>query len=73
MAAFFQVRRTALILSAQICPKTNLELEIQKTNVDLRISILEILYVPMFGLNGQPWIFWPNLTKNELRVGNSEN
>ena len=54
MAAFFQVKRTALILSPQICPKTNLELEIQKTNVDLRISILEILYVPMFGLNGQP-------------------
>ena len=32
---------------AQICPKIHLGLEIQKTNVGIRISILEISYLPI--------------------------
>ena len=34
--------------SAQICPKVDLGLEIQKTNVGIKISILEILCAQVF-------------------------
>ena len=53
----FQVRQTTLTFLAQICPKRKSGFEIQKTNVGLRISILEILCVPIFRQNGQLWIF----------------
>ena len=33
------------------------ELEIQKTNVRIRISIFEILWMPIFKQNGQLWLF----------------
>ena len=42
---------------AQICPKIHLGLEIQKTNVGIRISILEISCVPIFRQNKQLWLF----------------
>ena len=51
----------------------NLGLEIQKTNVGIRISMLEILYMPIFRQNEQPWFFGLNLLKNGFKVGNSEN
>ena len=38
---------------AQICPKRNLGLEIQKTNVGIRINIHEIPCVPIFWQNKQ--------------------
>ena len=42
---------------AQICPKRNLGLEIQKTNVGIRISIFEIPYVPLLKENKKLWLF----------------
>ena len=44
---------------AQICPKRKRGFEIQKTNVKIRISILEIPCVPIFRQNGQLWVFGP--------------
>ena len=38
-------------------PKNSLELEIQETNVRIRINILEIPCEPIFRQNGQLWIF----------------
>ena len=48
---------------AQICPKRKLGFEIQKTNVGIRISILEIPCVPIFRQNGQLWIFGPKFAQ----------
>ena len=48
MCAKFQEKRKTLIFLTQICPKVDLELEIQKTDVRTRISILEIPYVSIF-------------------------
>ena len=48
---------------AQICPKRKLGFEIQKTNVGIRISILEIPCVPIFRQNGQLWIFEPKFAQ----------
>ena len=42
MCASFQAKQTALTFSAQICPKVDLGLIIQKTIVGIRISILDI-------------------------------
>ena len=39
---------------AQVCPKMDLGLEIQKTNVGIRISILNIPCIPLLSQNGQP-------------------
>ena len=48
MCANFQQKWITLTFLAQICPKIDLGLEIQKTNVERGISILEILFVPIF-------------------------
>ena len=48
---------------AQIYPKRKLGFEIQKTNVGIRISILEIPCVPIFRQNGQLWIFGPKFAQ----------
>ena len=53
MRANFPAKQTALTFSAQICPKMDLGLEIQITNVGIRISILEMPRVPIFLQNGQ--------------------
>ena len=53
----FQLKRTTLTFLVQICPKRKLGFEIQKTNVGIRISILQIPCVPIFRQNGQLWIF----------------
>ena len=57
MCANFQTKRTTLTFLAQICQKRHLELEIQKTNFEIRMSILEIPWVPIFRQNGQIWLF----------------
>ena len=54
----------------QICPKRNLNLEIHKNNVGIRISILEIPCVPIFRQNEQ---ICPNLPKNQFRGQNFKN
>ena len=51
--ANFQAKQTALTFSAQLCSKIDLGLEIQKTNVRIRISILDIPCVPILSENEQ--------------------
>ena len=63
MCANFQLKRTTLTFLAQICPKRKLGFEIQKTNVGIRISILEIPCVPIFRQNGQLWVFGPKFAQ----------
>ena len=63
MCANFQTKRTALTFLVQICPKRKLGFEIQKTNVGIRISILEIPCVPIFRQNGQLWLFGPKFAQ----------
>ena len=46
-----QAKQTTSTFSAQICPKIDLGLEIEKTIVRIRISILKILCVPIFSKN----------------------
>ena len=46
VCASFQAKQTALTFSAQICPKVDLGLAIQKTILIIRISILDIPCVP---------------------------
>ena len=53
MCANFQAKQTTLNFLAQICPKMDLGLEIQKTNVVKRISLLEIPCVAIFRQNEQ--------------------
>ena len=53
MCANLQAKGTTLNFLTQICPKRNLELEIQKINVRIRISILEIPRVTTLRQNGQ--------------------
>ena len=53
VCANFQAKQTSLTFSAQICPKICFRLEIQKTNVGIRIRILDIPCVPIFSQNGQ--------------------
>ena len=74
MCANFQSKWTTLNPSAKIYPKLDLGLEIQKTNVGIRISILRIPYVCEFsGKTNNFDFFYPNLPKNGFRAGNLEN
>ena len=58
MCTNFQLKRTTLTFLAQIiCPKRKLRFEIQKTNVRIRISILEIPCIPFLRQNRQLWVF----------------
>ena len=63
MCANFQSKWTTLNPSAKIYPKMDLGFEIQKTNVGIRISILEIPCVPIFRQNGQLWLFEPKFAQ----------
>ena len=49
----FSGKWTALIFSAQIYQKMDLVLEMQKTNVRIRIKILMVSCAPMFRQSGQ--------------------
>ena len=48
-------------------------LEIEKTNVGIRINILEIPCGQFSGKTDNSHFFGPNLPKNGFWVGNSEN
>ena len=63
MCANFQLKRTTLTFLAQICPKIDLGLEIQKNNVGIIINIFEMSCVPIFRQNGQLWLFWPKFAQ----------
>ena len=60
VCASFQAKQTALTFLAQICPKMDLGLAIQKTIARIRISILNIPYVSIVSQNkqqlAQKWI-----------------
>ena len=70
MCVNFQEKWTNLTFLAQICPKTcpkiGLWFEIQKTNVEIRISILEIPCVPIFRQNGQLYLFLPKFAYKSI-------
>ena len=72
VCASFQAKQAALTFSAQICPKVDLGLAIQKTVVGIRISILDIPCVLMFSQNEQLWIFRPKFVQKKFRVPNWE-
>ena len=63
MCANFQLKQTTLNHLAQTCPKRKLGFQIQKANVGIRISILEIPCVPIFRQNRQLWIFGPKFAQ----------
>ena len=44
--------------STQICPKKDLRLETEKSNVGIRINIVETLCVSIFSQTGPLWVFW---------------
>ena len=64
MRVNFQLKRTNLTFLAQIFPKKKLGFEIQKTNVGIRISILEILCAPIFRQTDNLEFLGQNLPKN---------
>ena len=66
MCANFQAKRKTLPFFAQIFPKGNLELEIHKNNVGIRISILEIPAYQFSDKTHNFDFFGPNLPKNEF-------
>ena len=51
---------------AQICLKIDSELEILKANVGMRISILELPYLPIFRQHRQLLLFWPKLAQKRI-------
>ena len=59
----FSVETDNFTFLAQICPERKLGFEIQKHNVGIRISILEIPCVPIFRWNGQLWLFGPKFAQ----------
>ena len=60
----FQAKQAALTFSTQICPKMNLGFEIQKNNVGIIISILDIPRVSISVKIDNFDFFGPNLPKN---------
>ena len=62
MSTFRQNEQLWLFWS-KFAQKRNLKLEIHKTNVGIRISILEIPCVPIFRQNRQLWIFGPKFAQ----------
>ena len=61
--AKFQAKQTTLTFSVQICPKMDLGLAIQKTNVGIRISIVKMSCMPIFRKNEQLWLFRPKFAQ----------
>ena len=62
--------------STQICLEMDLGLKFEKTNVEIRISILQVLCVCVCQFSGKTNsfdFFSPNLPKKGFRVGNSAN
>ena len=60
---YYRREQTTLNFSTQICPKMTWELEIQKSNVGVRIRILEILIALIFRQNRQLWLFQPKFAQ----------
>ena len=62
----FQTKETNLNLWAQICQQMDFGVKIQKCKSGCRISILEILCVPIFRQDERIWIFGPKFPTNEF-------
>ena len=73
MCANFQAKQIALTFSAQILPKIDLGMEIQKDNVGIRISILVILYMSISGKTNNFDFSGRNLPENGFWVRNFKN
>ena len=73
MCANFQQKWITLTFLAQICPKIDLGLEIQKTNVERGISILEILFVPIFKQKKKLFLFRPKFAQDRFWDQNFRN
>ena len=73
MHASFQTKQTTLTFLAQICRKIDIGLEIQKTNVGIRISILKTSCVPLLGKTNNFDFFNPTLPKNKFWGQNFKN
>ena len=69
MCVKFQAKQTALAFSAQICPKMDLGLAIQKTFVGITISMLDYQVCQFPVKIGSFGFFSPNLSKKGFRVG----
>ena len=69
----FQAKQAALTFLAQISPKVNLGLAIQKTVVKIRISTLDIPCVPMLSQNEQLWIFRHKFVQKNLEFETKKN
>ena len=77
MCVNFQAKQTMLTFLTQICPKMDLNFEIEKTNIGIRISILEIPCVPIFRQKRQLWHFRPKfaqkwVSKSGFGISNSK-
>ena len=66
VCANFQAKQTALTFSAQIRPKMDLGLAIQKAIAGIRISILNIPCVPIFSQNKRLSIFWSKFVQKRI-------
>ena len=66
VCAKFQAKQATLTFPAQICPKVDLGLAIQKTIVGIRINILDMPYVPIFSQNKKLWIFRPKFVQKMI-------
>ena len=64
--------KTTLTFLAQICPKRNLGLEIQKINVGIRISILDTVQPPRYHMC-QFWVKMDNFEFFGLNVAKLSN
>ena len=62
----FLAKWKTLNILAQICLKIDSELEILKANVGMRISILELPYLPIFRQHRQLLLFWPKLAQKRI-------
>ena len=72
MCANFQGKQTTLTFLVQICPKMDFGFKNQKTNVEIRISILEIPFVQIFKENRHLWLFRPKFAQKLICRDNVE-
>ena len=67
VCANFQAKQTALTFSAQIFPKMNLGLKIQKTIIGIKLSILDIPCMPIFSQNERLCVFRPKFVQKRTQ------
>ena len=73
LCASVQPKQSTFTFLAQIYPKMELGLEIQKTNIEIRINFLKIACLPIFKQDGQLWLFRSKFSQNEFWSRNFNN